>query len=48
MSLSFSVNGEECENAEEFLEKAKAGFKAIGPVQEVETGGHEVIMGGDK
>lgn len=43
--MMFSVNGEDCENAEEFLEKAKEGFKSIGPVQKVEEGGHEVIFG---
>jgi hypothetical protein len=35
MGLTLSVGGEEVDSMEEFEEKAKEGFEAIGPVTDV-------------
>lgn len=44
MSLDLKVGDEEVDSLDEFHEKAVEGFRAIGPVQKVEEGGHEMIL----
>lgn len=42
-TLTLAVNGKKCDNMKEFEDKARKGFEAIGEIQSVETGGHEIL-----